>query len=188
MDHLRSDLQGAFPITGQLISSVAADRWQAPSTCDDWSLRQLGEHLVGGVALTALVLAGDEATARPDVSELSDEDLAPAFTEAGEKVIAVLADPEALQRIVRVGIGPVPGAVAAQLCLVETLVHGWDVAHSSGQKVVFEEEAVARALAFSEAMLGQIPQGRSPFAQATEPAQDASTLDHLVALLGRQAA
>lgn len=188
MDHLRSDLQGAFPITGQLIASVASDRWQAPSTCQDWTVRQLVEHLVGGVALTAAVLSEQGTTARADLNQFSDEDLAPMFTEAGERVVAVLADPEALERLVRVGIGPVPGAVAAQLCLVETLVHGWDVAQSSGQDVAFDDATVARAVTFSQAMMSQIPEGRSPFDPPIEPSKDASTLDRLVALLGRNAA
>ncbi len=113
--------------------------------------------------------------------------MAPAFTAAGEKVIAVLADPAVLERVVRVGIESVPGVVAAQLCLVETLVHGWDVAKSNGADVAFADATAARALAFTEAMVSQIPAGRSPVEPPIEPSPDASPLDRLVALLGRTA-
>ncbi|CAN5496308.1 TIGR03086 family metal-binding protein [soil metagenome] len=185
MTDLRNDLLGALPATTRLIEAVQADQWPQTSTCQEWTVRELVDHLVGGVALTAAVLDGEDPTDRPDLSQMDNADLAAAFARAGETVTAALADPEVLQRTVRVGMGPVPGAVAAQLCLVETLVHGWDIAASTGQDVDFAEDTVQRALEFSQGMMSQIPEGRSPFAPSVEPSPDASTLDALVALLGR---
>ncbi|MGC1208390.1 MAG: TIGR03086 family metal-binding protein, partial [Ornithinimicrobium sp.] len=86
---------------------------------------------------------------------------------------------------VTVGFGPVPGAVAARLCLVETIVHGWDVARSTGQDVDFSEDAAAEALQFSQGMMSQLPPDRSPFDPSQPVDDDSPTVDRLVALLGR---
>ncbi|MGB5953766.1 MAG: TIGR03086 family metal-binding protein [Ornithinimicrobium sp.] len=186
MSEIQDDLAGAIPVTAAAIAAVGEEQWSDPSTCTDWNVRDLVEHLVGGVWLTASVLAGEGATGRPDQSEMADHALANAFTEAGGRVVATLAEPDVLQRPVRVGMGPVPGVVAAQLCLVETLVHGWDVARSTGADVTFDQGTVQRTLDFSKAMMSQIPEGRSPFAEERHPAAGASPLEQLIALLGRE--
>lgn len=187
MSDIQDDLAGALPVTAAAIAAVGDDQWSAASTCPDWTIRELVEHLVGGAALTASVLGGEAATGRPDLTGVDNADLPAAFTEAGGRVVTALADPDVLQRQVRVGMGPVPGVVAAQLCLVETLVHGWDVARSSGQRVAFDEGTAQRALAFSEDMMTQIPEGRSPFADPHSPRDDATSFERLLALLGREA-
>ncbi|MGB3828545.1 MAG: TIGR03086 family metal-binding protein [Ornithinimicrobium sp.] len=185
MSNIREHLQTTLVSTERILGSVANDDWAQPSVCDDWTVRQLAEHLVGSCALTASVLSAQPSPGRPEYAETPNDQLATEYGHAGRVVLDALADPAVLTQTVIVGFGPVPGAVAARLCLVETIVHGWDVAHSTGQEVTFDDAAVAEALQFSEGMMSQVPAERSPFAASRAVAGDAPPLDRLVALLGR---
>lgn len=185
MTDIADHLAGTLERTGSILRGIDPQRWARPSTCTDWSVRELSDHLLGGTALTAAVLAGEDARARPEYADTPDADIAQTHEMAGRAVLDAVARPVALEQIVQVGFGPVPGAVAARLCLVETIVHGWDLAASTGQDVSFDDAAVEEALQFSQGLMGQIPPDRSPFDPSHPVADDAPVLDRLVALLGR---
>ncbi len=185
MNPIQEHLSLCLETTATVLDGVAAEQWSQQSTCDDWTVHQLVEHLVGGCALAAAVLAGQDTKARPEYADLPDNELASALRGASAAITKAVDSPGALEQIVRVGFGPVPGAAAARLCLVEAIVHGVDVARSTDQTVEFETAAVEDALAFSEPLMGQIPAERSPFKPSTPVADDAPALDRLLALLGR---
>jgi uncharacterized protein (TIGR03086 family) len=71
------------------------------------------------------------------------------------------------------------------LRVVETLVHGWDLARATGRQLAVPEELAVAELTFSRGLLGRLPAGRTPFAPAQPVADDAPALDRLAALLGR---
>lgn len=185
MTSIQDHLSACLATTTTVLDGIDSEQWRQPSTCDDWTVRQLVEHLVGGCALTAAVLAGQDATSRPEYADIPDDELAAALRGASDAIGEAVSTPGALEQIVRVGFGPVPGSVAARLCLVEAIVHGVDAARSTDQSVDFDTAAVEEALAFSEPMMGQLPPGRSPFKPSTPVADDAPALDRLLALLGR---
>ncbi len=185
MTDIHTHLANALGATGEIIGGVEATQWSAPSTCEEWTVRELVEHLVGGCALTAAVLSGQDALARPGYAETTEAELLQAYQRASTDVIETLQRPGALEQTVRVGFGPVPGGVAVRLCLVEAIVHGWDIAQSTQQGAEFDEAAVAVALNFSGDMMSQIPVERSPFDPPQSIAPDAAPLHQLLALLGR---
>jgi len=182
---IQAHLASSLAATATVVDGIASEQWGQPSTCEEWTVRQLTEHLVGGCALTASVLAGQDSRARPEYADVPDAELAAALRPASAAITEAVSSPGALEKIVRVGFGPVPGAVAARLCLVEAIVHGIDLARSTGQVVDFDAAAVDEALAFSAPMMTQLPPGRSPFKPSTSVADEAPAIDRLLALLGR---
>ncbi len=90
--------------------------------------------------------------------------------------------------MVTVPIGAVPGVVALHLRITESLVHGWDLAHSTGQPTdVLPDDLAEHELQFSRRQLPDLPPGRHPFAPSQPVPDDAPALDRLAALLGRDA-
>jgi uncharacterized protein (TIGR03086 family) len=79
-----------------------------------------------------------------------------------------------------------PGAMVAGLRTVESLVHGWDVARSTGQRVEVGTGLVAHAEALTRQLLQRLPPDRHPFKASTAPPPGADALDRLAALLGRE--
>ncbi|MGB7448301.1 MAG: TIGR03086 family metal-binding protein [Ornithinimicrobium sp.] len=185
MADLTGSLDQALSTTADVIDGISSEQWQQTSVCEEWSVRQLVEHLVGGCALTGQVLQGEDAHGRPTYEGTSDHELTVQFRQASQAVLLAVDEPAALEQTVRVGMGPVPGSVAAHLALVEAIVHGWDVASSTGQAVAYDEGTVTEALDFSRGMMDQIPAGRSPFKPSFPVAEDAPPLSQLLGLLGR---
>jgi uncharacterized protein (TIGR03086 family) len=159
---------------------VPAARWADPTPCPGWTVRDLVSHLVAGNALFAA------AFGRPDPDDLdAGADLLAAYRSSAAALLEAVGQPGALDQIVTVPFGTVPGAVALHLRITEVLVHGWDLARATGQLVAFSEDVAAQELAFSQAKLSDIPPGRRPFAPPQPVADDAPAIDRLAACLGR---
>ena len=181
------ELAEALERAGRVVAGVRPNQWEAPTPCPDWSVRQLVSHLVGGQVMFARILAGESfevAAAQRGVDQLGD-DPAGAYQRSAEALLEAAAAPGVAQRVVRVPVGTVPGAVALHLRTIEALVHGWDVARATGQPFEVPEELAERELTFSHDSLSIIPPDRSPFGDP-QPVDDAApAMDRLAALLGR---
>ncbi|MCY0903550.1 TIGR03086 family metal-binding protein [Arthrobacter sp. H14-L1] len=173
----------------ELVEGIRDNQWDLPTPCTQWSVYELVSHLSAGNQLFAYALAGDPAVAAPSAAPLA-ADLPPGQRAAAHRdsVTALLAafnSPGALERVVVVPFGSVPGLIALHLRLVEALVHGWDLAHAVGVRPPFDQELAEQELAFTEMRLADVPPERSPFGPPRPVAQDASALDRLAACLGR---
>ncbi|MGI8679722.1 MAG: TIGR03086 family metal-binding protein [Jatrophihabitans sp.] len=177
-------LADALESTGRLIAGIRAEQWDEPTPCEDWSVRDLVEHLITGNDLFArALLAGSSSAA-------TDPDRAPgqsggAYRQSTAALLAAFGADGVMERVVDVPFGSVPGIVALHLRLVEALAHGWDLARATGQAPPFDEEIAEQELAFTRAKLAEIPAGRSPFGPPQPVADDAPALDRLAACLGR---
>ena len=108
-----------------------------------------------------------------------------AYRDSAAALLDALARPGALDKIVTVPFGTVPGVVALHLRITEILVHGWDLARATGQQTAFADDVAEQELAFSRAKLADIPPGRRPFGPPQPAADDAPAIDRLAACLGR---
>jgi uncharacterized protein (TIGR03086 family) len=179
-----SQLAEALDATGQLIATVPEASWTDPTPCPGWTVRDLVSHLVTGNAGFAVEFGS--AYQPPDSQALAAAaDLPHAYRDSAAALLEAIGQPGALDQIVTVPFGTVPGIVALHLRITEVLVHGWDLARATGQLVTFSEDVAEQELAFSRGKLSDIPPGRSPFAPPQPVADDAPAIDRLAACLGR---
>lgn len=174
-----ASLQTCLTETSRLVDAVPDDGWAAPTPCPEWTVGDLVGHLVTGQLAVTQALGGAPVA-------VDDTDLRTAFTRSAQAMAAAFAAPDALERLVTVPFGTVPGQVALGLRTVETLVHGWDLAVATGQPFDPAADDVEAALAFSRRALGDLPADRSPFCAPQPVGDQAPALDRLVALLGRR--
>ncbi|HEX9624708.1 MAG TPA: TIGR03086 family metal-binding protein [Streptosporangiaceae bacterium] len=183
-DETLSQLARALDATGQVVDAVTADQWTAATPCTDWTAADLLRHLVVGNSRFAVAVSGD-----PGPDDIGpDTDLPAAYRDSAAALLAAFATPGALERIVTIPFGTVPGAIALHLRLTELLVHGWDLAKATGHSVEFPAEVAEQELAFSRSALEQLPPDRRPFAPPQPVSPDASAIERLVACLGRSVA
>ena len=78
-----------------------------------------------------------------------------------------------------------PPAAVDHLRTIEALVHGWDAGRGVGRLLRVDDEVAERAIERSLTLMDKLPPDRSPFAPPVEVAADASPIDRLAALLGR---
>ncbi len=176
----------ALAQTARLVAGVQDSQWSAPTPCTEWTVRDLVGHLTAGNRLFAAALEGGAATPSPagyggDSGEGADV----AFRESADALVRAFRRPGAMERLVQVPFGSVPGAVAFHLRLVETFTHAWDLALATGQRVDFPTEVVEQELRFTQGSLERVPPERRPFAPPQPVADDAPALDRLAACLGR---
>src|SRR4051794_498363 len=110
-------LRAALAQAGHLVAGITGAQWAAPTPCEGWHVRMLVRHVVSGNRLFAAALRGDQpAQLNPD------DDLMAAFRDSASELLRAFDGPGALERIVQVPFGTVPGEVALHLRITEILV------------------------------------------------------------------
>jgi uncharacterized protein (TIGR03086 family) len=183
-------LATALAATGRLVDAVAGDEWDLPTPCSDWTVRQLVGHVVGGNRLVARALRGEQLPpadqlGHRDPADQLGEDPSAAWRGSADDLLATFALPGVLERAHTVPAGTLPGPALVHLRVVETLVHGWDLAVATGRDLAVPDELAEAELAFSRDLLGRLPAGRAPFGPSRPVDDGAPALDRLAALLGR---
>jgi uncharacterized protein (TIGR03086 family) len=108
-----------------------------------------------------------------------------AYRQSANELLEAFRSPGVFEHIFELPIGAVSGSTALDLRMVETLVHGWDLAQATNQPATFAAEHAEHALAFSRRKLADFPGGLPVFGPQQKVADDAPAIDQLVALLGR---
>jgi uncharacterized protein (TIGR03086 family) len=181
-------LGGAFDATGRLIAGVSSDQLDDRTPCSDWDVRGLINHTTGVVARMRFVAA--RAAAAPGIpdEDFVGKDPAPIFRRVASATLAAWSEPGALDgECVLPNGAPAPADVAARVNVVDTLVHGWDLAVATGQDPSIDPALAAAALEFSKQFVSdELRQPGGPFRAAVAPPAGASPTTELVAFLGRE--
>ncbi|HIZ37610.1 MAG TPA: TIGR03086 family protein [Candidatus Ruania gallistercoris] len=192
-------LTRALAATEEIVTGIEAEQWDAQTVCTGWNVGDLLDHLVAGnhqfvealggaqVAEAIPEAAAEEASAGQSAAAGGQDDPVAAYRRSAAGLQRAFAATGALERMVTVPFGTVPGAVALHLRITEILVHGWDLARATGQPTTdFPEDLAAVELAFSRDAVAEIPAGESPFDPPQPVADNAPGIDQLAALLGRR--
>jgi uncharacterized protein (TIGR03086 family) len=176
-----------------LADHVSDDQLAAPTPCEGTAVRNMLGHLVG--LSTAFRDAGRKdlgpSTATAPTAVVPDVDDDGAWRAELPKLLDELAaawrEPAAWEGMTQAGGTTFPAARAGRVALNELLVHGWDLARATGQP--YDPDAVG--LEASYAMLAPSADDRpegGPFGPAVAVPADASLLDRVIALSGRDPA
>jgi uncharacterized protein (TIGR03086 family) len=174
----------ATDVVVRVVDDVRTEDLDRPTPCGPWSLRDLLAHMTGqddGFAAAATGDAGVEAyvpgPATPEAHRRAAEALVRAFA---------AADPDRDVWLAEFG-RRVPLASAVGFHLLDTLVHGWDVAVALGHPLHWDDDLATAGLALAEA----VPDGPlrdapgAAFAHALPVGADATAWERTLALTGR---
>jgi uncharacterized protein (TIGR03086 family) len=178
----------ALANTHGYVAGVRDGQWGETSVDDEWTVRQLVNHVVTGNDW-AVELTGGKTIAevgdRLDGDVLGDDPGAQ-YDRSAAGAAAAFRAPGAMEAPCAVSYGPVPGSVYCGHRFIDVLIHGWDIAASTGQDTTLPADLVdaclevvrpqAEALAASGAFgtLVEVPDGAGPQTR-------------LLAMLGRRA-
>ena len=170
----------------QRLVEVESDDWARPTPCDEWSVRDLVNHVVGGNLRYVMILAGEPADAvvRTREQDWLGSDPLGSFDDAFARVIESFSVPGILAAAVR---HPRLGAMTADQLRVlrvnELTVHAWDLARAVDTDDRLDEEVVAWLLERLEPLLATRAGLYEPDAADDLPA--AGPQGRLLRLLGR---
>ena len=169
------------------VAGVADDQWDQLSDCDPWTVRELVNHVVTGNYWAAELGSGLTIEAvgdRLDGDVLGTDPLR-AYDDSSLIAAAVFRAPGAMEKPCAVSYGPVPGSVYCGHRFLDVLIHGWDVATSTGQDTTLDPELVEACIAVVEPQLdGLVASGA--FGTPLEVPDDAGAQTRLLAMLGRR--
>jgi uncharacterized protein (TIGR03086 family) len=172
--------------TRDYVAGVGASQWSEPSVCDGWSVRELTNHVVSGNFWVPELVGGktiDEVGDRLDGDVLGDDPTA-TYDASADVAAAAFQGPGAMEAPVAVSYGPVPGSVYCGHRFVDVLIHGWDVAVSTGQDATLPSDLVEACWAVVEPELDELT-GSGMFGTRVDVGPDADRQTGLLAVLGR---
>lgn len=174
----------------EVMAAVGPDRWDAPSACAEWSVRDVAGHVIWGQRqLRAWALGEDYperagAPGSPTPRVLAGEDPVATWREARAASVASLTD-EALGKMTVIpGIGEVPVAAMVSLMITDQAGHTWDIGHALGHAVRLDPAVVTAAFEWARPNLMRAPGFFGP--ELTPPA-GADEQTRMLAYLGRAA-
>src|SRR5438067_683123 len=126
------------------VAEVNAGQFSWPTPCPDFDVKALINHMIDANNLFVEVASG-ASPGRPVLGDHVDTDAAAAFDPSAAAVIDAWHDPAVQERAAHMPFGDVPGDVALGIHLTESVVHGWDLAKSTGQPTERDPELVAFA-------------------------------------------
>jgi uncharacterized protein (TIGR03086 family) len=163
--------------TAEVLDAIPADRWDAPTPCPEWTVREVANHVVGSLDFFAQTVSGQE----PEIGDLAADylgaDPAAAYREAAKRCRVAFARPGVLDAEHPFPTGPTPGWVIAHISMSESLVHGWDLATGAGLPYTPDPAVVAAVDAHAE--------GAERPGMFDAPVPVAADAPRFVALLGK---
>jgi len=170
------------------IAGVGDDQWQAASDCDGWTVRELVNHVVTGNYWAAELSSGLSIGAvgdRLDGDVLGTDPLR-AYDDSALVAAAAFRAPGAMEAPCAVSYGPVPGEIYCGHRFLDVLIHGWDIATSTGQDTSLDPGLVEACFEVLEPQIDMLV-GSGMFGTALDVPEGADRQTQLLAVLGRRA-
>ena len=167
------------PLLAGVVGGISPSDLDKPTPCDDFTVRGVLEHMVGGATAFAAAYRGTDAEPPPV------DDVLAGFGPALGDLNAAIHEPGALDPMVAAPFGEIPGDAFARFVVLDGLVHGWDMATATGQAYEPPAELVAEVEAFARQALDPLRDGET-FGSAVEPPPSATPIERLAAYTGRR--
>jgi uncharacterized protein (TIGR03086 family) len=177
----------ALERTRRFVAGVGEDQWGSGSDCGGWTVRELVNHIVAGNYWAAELASGlsiEDVGDRLDGDVLGTDPLR-AYDDSSMVAAAVFRAPGAMEAPCAVSYGPVPGEVYCGHRFLDVLIHGWDVASSTGQDTTLDPELVEACFEVIEPQIDMLA-GSGVFGSRLDVAEGANRQTQLLAMLGRR--
>src|SRR6476646_3060971 len=106
----------------KLVAGIRPDQMKNPTPCDDWDVRGLVNHFVGGAQMFTAAFHGEDVQIDPD---------APMPDLVGDDFMHSIDEPGAMDRIVKLPFGDMPAPIVLELLKFDLTVHCWDLARAT---------------------------------------------------------
>jgi uncharacterized protein (TIGR03086 family) len=172
------------------LASVPGDQWEVPSTCADWTVRDVAGHVIWGQDQLRCWATGETyggppgGPGSPHPGELAGDDPLATWRRARAACAAVLTD-ETLDRIISLpGLGDRTIESMVTIVFNDTFIHRWDIGHALGVGMRLPPDLVAASHAWARDNILRVP---GFFGPELAPPPDVDEQTRWLAYLGRAA-
>ena len=179
----------------RVIGGIGPEQLSAPTPCAKFDVHELLNHFVGSSVMMATVGSGRSAgegtggtEAVAAMGELVGDDPSAAYARANSDAVAAFSAPGALERTWKLPFGEMPGAMALNIHLMETVLHTYDLARATGQTEALDPDLAEAAIVIGRQIMSPAVRNDegNPFAHEIVVPDDAPAYDRLAGLSGRR--
>lgn len=173
-----------------VVAAVPADRWDGPSACAEWTVRDIAGHVIWGQGQLRHWATGEGdpgvagAPGAPRPGVLAGTDPVATWRAARAACAEALTDEALATTVLLPGLGETPLAAVLDLLVTDHLAHAWDIGHALGLEVHLDLDLVAASLAWARDHVVRMP---GYFGPELEPPPAAGEQTRWLAFLGRAA-
>jgi uncharacterized protein (TIGR03086 family) len=177
-------LEQSIATTRGVLAGVSRDQLDDTTPCAQWKVSDLINHIVGGQYFFAGGVLGEAPASETDFAA---GDFLAEFDTGAQKCVAAFNGDGAMEKMLTLPFGQMPGSAFVGLAATDTFTHGWDLAKATGQDTDLAPALATGLLAGARQAIQ--PAFRSADGavfglEQTAPA-GASNADQLAAFLGR---
>jgi uncharacterized protein (TIGR03086 family) len=175
----------------EVLLAVPSDRWDAPTPCELWTVRDIAGHVMWGQEQLRHWATGqdygctDGAPGASHPATLAGSDPVATWRTARAAADEALTDEALTSATVTLpGIGPVPLSGIVTLLVTDLLAHAWDIGHALDLDVRIDPDLLPGAFAWARENVIRVP---GFFGPERTPPDDADEQTRWLAYLGRAA-
>jgi len=177
-------LSHILPLLTDLTEGIEPDQLDHPTPCAEFTVHGVLDHAATLGGSLAYLFRGEEPPAMEPLPR-GDEVPVAEVRKAMEDLLDAVRSPGAMERTIASPAGTMPGETFARFLAFDALVHGWDLARSTGQAYDPPARVVEAADEFARQAITPEMRDGGLFAAPIDAPWDTSRLERLVAFSGR---
>jgi uncharacterized protein (TIGR03086 family) len=173
--------------TQAVLAAVSETDLDRSTPCASWTVSEVIKHVLGSAAFFAEIAATGASADDDEIPEPLG-DFHDTFGGSAASLVAAFDAPGAMDKIMKMPIGDLPGSVCIWIASGDIFAHGWDVAKATGQSTDLDPELAEMILQRLQTMLPDSmrgPDGKAPFGPKVDVPSSAPAADRLAGYLGR---
>ena len=182
--HPTEQLDYILPTLSATVDRIQTMQMNDPTPCSKFTVHDVLNHMIVLGGSFSHWFRGEDA---PEATAPGVYGWVPAaeFREVMVELLDAVKSEGAMSRTLSTPMGEMPGETFARLVAFDGLMHGWDLASSTGQTFDVPPPVVASIDAFARGALTPEMRDGDTFKEATVAPDDATQLERLVAFSGR---
>ena len=166
----------ALAVIQPILRGLTSEDRPKATPCTEFTCHELAEHLFG--SLTGLGAMAGATVVNPEEGSLENR-----VSVMAAQVIDAWRTVDLDGTVPGPGGSRMPASIGAVILPIELVLHGWDLAQASGQRIHISDELVEYVRGMAETVVPD-GRGRGAFAAEVTPADDATAVDRLAAYTG----
>jgi uncharacterized protein (TIGR03086 family) len=183
-------LAKCFASTRGVLANVTPEQLEGARTpCASWSVKELVDHIVNGTTWFATIAETGTPPGEDVFPTFTADTFVETFDAGSTRAVLAFAADGAMERIMHLPFGDLPGAAFVYIACGDTFTHGWDLAKATGQSTDLDPETAAELLEIVSPMLPDAfrgEDGQAPFGPVQDAPAGATAADKMAAFMGRR--
>ena len=176
----------ALDIATKVVAGVKPGQLVSATPCPEWDVRAVMNHIVGGNRMFAAMALGEEPPPRGAGIDVVGNDPAGAYTTTAAAARKAWRSEGALERMMTLPIGTLPGSVVVGMHGFDHYVHAFDIASATGQLDKLDDELSTIFLERAKGIPAAFRGPRMPFDVELIAPDGASIHERMAAATGRK--